>query len=200
MGRIPVPSRQVWAVAVLPDALAAGVRTGFRVNPTRVQEQDQHDLFRQAGAEPERVWAHGDPLPPEGFRVRLIARPPFTPLAAGSVAAIDYTVVNRSDHVLASAPPHPVRVSYRWLRQDMSAFEGEEPVRSLLPGPLPPKGELKGRAKFITPSAPGAYVLRLTLVQEMVGWFDAVDPANAVDVPVDVVAAATGVPLAAPAD
>jgi ABC-type polysaccharide/polyol phosphate transport system ATPase subunit len=201
IGRVEVPSRQVWAVAAVPEALAEGMRTGFRVNPTRVLEQDQQDLFRQAGAEPERVWAHGDPLPPQGFRIRLLARPPFAPLPADSVASISYTLVNRSDHVLASAPPHPVRVSYRWLSESLEPLDDAgEPVRSLLPGTLPPKGEAKGSARVITPRAPGTYTLRLTLVQEMVSWFDEVDPANAVDLPVDVVSRETAAALGTPAE
>ena len=197
IGRVPLPRREVRALAIVPEPLAEGLRAGFRVNPSRVLEQDQRDLFRQAGVEPERIWANGDPLPADGFRVRMLARPPFAPLAAGQVATIDYTIINRSDYILASAPPHPVHVSYRWLPVDGRAVEEGEPVRSLLPALLPPRGQLRGSAKIITPSLPGEYTLRLTLVQELIAWFDVSDPANSVDIPVDVVASATGAALGA---
>ena len=72
VGRIPLGRREVRALAFAPTPLLEGLRTGFRVNPSRVLEQDQRDLFRQAGVEPVRIWANGDPLPSDGFRIRLL--------------------------------------------------------------------------------------------------------------------------------
>src|SRR5207302_3889013 len=48
VARFSVPFREVSDIAVVPRALANGVKTGFRTNPLRVSETDQLQLFRDA--------------------------------------------------------------------------------------------------------------------------------------------------------
>jgi hypothetical protein len=71
--RIPVPSREIYDLVPAPPALVEGVRSGFRTNPLRVAEADQADLFTEAGVRPVRLWATGEPLPPEACRARIEA-------------------------------------------------------------------------------------------------------------------------------
>jgi hypothetical protein len=50
--RLPLPCQEVFDVIRVPTALARGVRQGFRTNPLRAAEQDQHALFRELGVRP----------------------------------------------------------------------------------------------------------------------------------------------------
>jgi SAM-dependent methyltransferase len=88
--------------------------------------------------------------------------------------AFEATVIleNRSDLALKSLPPHPVNLSYHWLDESTGKVVLHDGIRTrlspwLAPGQAEPY-TLYGNA----PSMPGAYVLRVTLVQEGVRWFD----------------------------
>jgi hypothetical protein len=148
-----------------------GVRRGFRTNPLRVAEADQADLFAQAGVWPVRLWATGEPLPPEACRARIQAEVPDE-LPAGSVLALDCLVENRGSAILVSTPPNPVHLSYRW---NPPAGEG---LRSSLPDAIPPATTRRCRLTLETPP-PGDYTLAITLVQEQVRSFDELDDENA---------------------
>jgi acetolactate synthase-1/2/3 large subunit len=175
--RPPLPCQEVFDVIHGPSALARGVRRGFRTNPLRTAEQDQHTLFQEIGTRPARLWAVGDPLPASACRVRLEATVPGT-LEAGTIHEFECLVANCGDAILVSAPPNPVHISYRWVnrREDGDVIEGG---RSILPEALPPGVERTWPFSLLTPEAPGDYRLIVTLVQEQVAWFDELDPRNA---------------------
>jgi hypothetical protein len=172
--RLPLPCQEVFDVIRVPPALALGVRRGFRTNPLRTAEQDQHMLFQEVGARPARLWAVGDPLPASACRVRLEATVPET-LAAGTIHEFECLVANWGDAILVSAPPNPVHISYRWSEHG-EVIEGD---RSILPEALPPGVERTCPFSLRTPETPGDYRLVVTLVQEQVAWFDELDPQNA---------------------
>ncbi|HEY7530545.1 MAG TPA: DUF4915 domain-containing protein, partial [Gemmatimonadota bacterium] len=109
--RWPLPCREVYELVLVPPALVDGARRGFRTNPERVAEAAQRSLFAAAGIEPARLWATGDPLPPDACRVRLAAELPAS-LAPGELRELECTVENRGAAILVSAPPHAVHVSY----------------------------------------------------------------------------------------
>ena len=174
--RIELPCREVYDLLFVPPALLEGVRRGFRTNPLRTAEQAQHELFSAVGTRPARLWVTGEPLPAESCRVRIESTVPDT-LRPGSLNRLECTVSNRGSAILASVPPNPVNVSYRWLGGP-PGIAPEEGLRLPLPEPLPPGATARCRVTVKAPDTPGDYVLKITLVQEQVRWFDEVEAAN----------------------
>jgi acetolactate synthase-1/2/3 large subunit len=174
VARIPLPCDEVYDIVVAPEALIEGVRRGFRTNPVRTAERDQLALFDELGVRPMRIWAIGDALPPEACRVALDASVP-PELAADTWHELDCRVENLGTAFFVSAPPHPVHLSYRWVRDGAS----EEGARSRLPRTIAPRTRADCRVGLAAPSSPGTYELRLTLVQEGIAWFDDLDARNA---------------------
>ncbi len=185
--RIPVPAREIYDLVLAPDDLLEGVRRGFNTNHVRVAEQNQYALFQQAGIEPVRLWASGDRLPREAFKARVTARLPerFVTGAAIEVACV---VENLSGAFFVSAAPYPVQLGYRWL--DASSGEPvDEPswLRAALSRTAAPGEHITCDLRIVPPSRAGRFVLKLTLVQEFVAWFDDIDQSNAFVRTVDVV-------------
>jgi acetolactate synthase I/II/III large subunit len=172
--RLPLPCQEVFDVIQVPAALARGVRQGFRTNPLRTAEQDQHALFQEIGVRPARLWAVGEPLPASACRVRITAKVPEQ-LEAGTVHECECVVANVGDAILVSAPPNPVHISYRWIGPEQM-IEG---LRSILPAALPPGAEQTCRFSLRAPEDRGDYRLTITPVQEQVAWFDDLDERNA---------------------
>jgi hypothetical protein len=177
--RIPLPCEEIYDIVLAPDALVEAVLRGFRTNPVRTAERDQLALFDELGVRPARIWATGDALEPDACRVGLTATLPEE-LAVNSWHEFECQVDNLGAEFFVSAPPHPVHISYRWLRDG----EAEEGTRSRLPRAIPPRGGLVCRVGLVAPSKPGTYDLRLTLVQEGIAWFDDLDSRNALTQPV----------------
>ena len=175
--RIALPCQEVYDVIRVPPELVDGVRRGFRTNPLRTAEQDQHALFAAVGVRPARLWAVGEPLPAGASRVQIRAIVP-PELEADSIHEWECLISNEGNAILVSAPPHPVRISYRWVaRHDPTvALEG---TRTSLPDAIPPGEERRCAFTVRTPRCPGIYDLRVTLVQEGIAWFDDLDPSNA---------------------
>jgi acetolactate synthase-1/2/3 large subunit len=173
--RIPLPCQDIFDVLPVSAALIPGIRRGFRTNPLRTAELDQHALFRAVGVQPARLWATGEPLPPAACRVTLDVTLPEQVISE-TLYEIDCVVANEGHAILVSAPPNPVHISYRWFRGE-EVLEGD---RSILPSALPPGAALPCRLTLRTPPHPDDYVLVITLVQEGVAWFDELHPQNAV--------------------
>jgi hypothetical protein len=172
--RLVVPCDEIYDIVVAPPELVEGVRRGFRTNPLRTAERDQLALFDEVGARPPRLWATGDALAPEDCRIALSASLP-PELAAGSWHEVACRIENLGASFLVSAPPHPVHISYRWVA-DGAAEEGE---RTRLPQSIAPRATADCVLGLRAPAEPGAYELRVTLVQEGVAWFDDLNADNA---------------------
>jgi hypothetical protein len=175
--RIVLPSREIYALALVPLPLVDGLRRGFRTNTMRTADDDMHALFRAAGVEPHRLWAVSDPLPEEACRVDVRADLPRT-MRAGEALDVPWTLTNRAGVVLHSAEPYPVHVASRWFSADGSTLLGEG-ERALLVRSVPPDAEVGGSLRIEAPAGRGERLLRISAVQEHVRWFDDVDPANA---------------------
>ncbi len=187
LGRLPLPCREVYDLLLVPAALLEGVRRGFRTNAQRAAEQEQYALFARAGIEPVRLWATGDPLPPEACRVHVAAEPPAV-LEADADVELSCTLENAGRALLVSAPPNPVLLSYRWFEAGTGRWLAEpEALRTRLPHTLVPGEPAACRMKVRAPAAPGKYLLRITLVQEHVAWFDEIHRENACEWRVEVV-------------
>lgn len=78
-----------------------------------------------------------------------------------------------------------MHLSYRWLEGPHGATL-EEGFRSPLPRALPPGEAGEGPLTVRTPLVRGNYMLRLTLVQEVVSWFDEVTADNGLTSPIEV--------------
>ena len=95
----------------------------------------------------------------------------------GARLSLPVTLTNRSGYELRSLPPNPVHLCYHWLdpiNQKAIVFEGE---RTRLYPALPGYGSEKYGVSIQAPWQRGEYLLRITLVQEGVRWFDS-PPAN----------------------
>jgi acetolactate synthase-1/2/3 large subunit len=188
LGRLSLPCREVYDLLLAPAALLEGVRRGFRTNAQRAAEQDQYALFARAGVQPLRLWATGDPLPPEACRVQVAADVPAV-LEADEDVELSCTLENAGGALLVSAPPNPVLLSYRWFDGCTGRWLAEpEALRTRLPHALVPGEPAACRMKVRAPAMPGKYRLRITLVQEHVAWFDEVHRENACERRVEVVA------------
>jgi hypothetical protein len=66
----------------------------------------------------------------------------------------------------------PVRVSYRWWRQDADLTVSRYTTRVDLPWPLRPGESVTLPVDVQPPAAPGRYRLQIDLVQEFVAWFE----------------------------
>lgn len=175
--RIALPTREVYDVLMVPGELLQGLRRGFHTNPMRDADQSQYALFRAAGVEPRLLWAVSDPLPADACRSDLELEFPDGGLASGTAPLVRYRLVNRGSAILIGAPPNPVNLSWRWFSADGSKLIAEGD-RIALPRSLPPNETVTGEFRLRLPTEAGDYLLRASLVQELVHWFDDLDPAS----------------------
>lgn len=180
LDRIPLPCREVYDLLFVPAALVDGARRGFRTNPLRVAERNQHWLFEALGSAPARILGAGEALRPEDCRVAVQCPiPPVFP--AGQTVTLNCSITNMGEACFVSAPPHPVHLSYRWQRTDSSPeLPHLEGVRTPLESAVLPQGTLRCPMEVLSPARPGEYLLRITLVQESVRWFDDLTDRNGV--------------------
>lgn len=116
------------------------------------------------------------PLTLDATRTTVTAAvPPSMP--ARRMVAVRSETRNEGDTRLASTPPNPVHLSYRWYERDFGEV-GTYGLRTALPRPLEPGARAELELKILTPWDPGRYQLRISPVQEFVAWFDDLDSAN----------------------
>jgi hypothetical protein len=126
------------------------------------------------------------PLPPDACRARLAAVLPRA-VRQRHQTIVACQVENTGSAVLASAPPNPVFVSYRWTdpHTDEPVLDG---IREALPRPLAPGASVGVPVRILAPWDTGTATLRLSLVQEWVAWWDDLDPEHGLVAHVDVTA------------
>ena len=179
LDRLDLPCSEIYDVVVAPRSLADGARHGFRTNPRREAEQDQYAMFDAVGVEPVRLWATGDPLPPQACKVKVAAELPQK-MPRDSLVEVECRVENLGRAILVSASPNPVHISYKWLVGDRSRRIEMEGLRTRLPSALPPKNSSSTKMQIKTPSIAGEFTLLVTLVQEDVAWFDDLSDTNCI--------------------
>lgn len=136
----------------------------------------QAERIESLGRELRRLVESNEPMPPlseaEARLVSLEAKGLPQRLAPGASQAVEVRLDNRSERLLCSAPPWPVHIGARWWdAQGPEPLSDAGPRTPLLP-PLEPQSEGRYFATVRAPHEPGAYRLRLTLVQEEQRWFD----------------------------
>lgn len=177
--RIALEMTEIYDIVLAPPELEAGVRMGFRTNPTRVQQEDQLALFSAAGVTPRRLWATGDPLPVSSLRARIDASLPER-MAPNDVVTVACTITNLGDAIYVTAPPNPIHLCYRWYDDTGKAVGAGTWIHTPLPRALAPGETIGAAARVAAPERAGTYTLALTLLHEGVAWFDEVDPASGV--------------------
>jgi hypothetical protein len=129
----------------------------------------------------------GSPMPAlESGSVRTVVTcdVPRT-VCARDMAKLVCRVSNAGPVALRSTGPNPVHVSYRWFSPDEETVA--EGWRELLHRPLDLRGETEVMLRVLAPWRPGTYELRISPVQELVAWFDDIDPANGLRATIEVV-------------
>ena len=92
------------------------------------------------------------------------------------LAKLDVDVTNLSEVALASVPPYPVCLSYRWRDADGAETDGP---RTMLGRALLLDDAASYTIDLEAPATPGEYQLVVSLVQEGFVWFDGFGPSNA---------------------
>ncbi|MDZ7962341.1 MAG: class I SAM-dependent methyltransferase [Aulosira sp. DedQUE10] len=99
---------------------------------------------------------------------------------------VSIELTNNTGFIINSSFPNPVHISYHWMNEQGTnniIFDGE---RTVIFPPLEPISKNSYTAKIKIPQESGNYILRITLVQENVRWFDQ-EPINLKqDIPITV--------------
>jgi hypothetical protein len=189
--RIVLPAQEVYDVIFTSRQLVEGCRRGFDVNPVRGRELRQHRILTELGVDqPRHLWPSGDPLPWNEFRCGVACEIPATWTAAEALE-VSVRLTNSSTSFFTTAPPAPVYVSYKWLDVETGAYlDDRRAYRSKLPRTIFPAESVVMTALIIAPERVGKAILKITLVQEGIAWFDEQTAANAAEFVVEIVAAA----------
>lgn len=102
----------------------------------------------------------------------LLVEMPVSAMESGEQAIIGVSIVNRSEQVWVGDSFRPVNLSYHWLNDsgEILVLDG---LRTPLPtGGIAPGQTLNTETQVLAPHEAGSYTLVLTLVQELVGWFE----------------------------
>lgn len=105
------------------------------------------------------------------FGQKIGMESPLKAMKPGQTATAAVTITNISTQDWPAGGASPVHLSYHWIDRSgkVAVFEGE---RTVLPKDLNAGGSVKVQATIKAPDQPGDYVLRMTMVQESVNWFD----------------------------
>ena len=124
-------------------------------------------------------------LPPAELQARVVADVPGR-VGAARTMRLTCSVTNHGSRTFRSSAPHPVRLAARW--HDAAGNEVRTIDRGELAAALRPGAHQELDLFTPTPDEPGTYTLTVGLVQELVAWFDDVDPASATTARVQVLA------------
>jgi hypothetical protein len=151
-------------------------------------------VFRESKAGPRP--SHGDVL--SAFDQRLAAQDPPEKVAPASRLTLSVEIGNPSGETWPAMhqSAHPVNLSYHWIPVDRgeTIMDGR---RTALPSPLGPGESVVLDADVETPRTEGSYILRFSMVQEHVDWFDT-RGAEPLDLPVAVGGSLSATPPGSP--
>jgi len=109
--------------------------------------------------------------PLEDFAQQITTHSDVNALVAGATVIVPVNIKNVSNNCWPAGGVHPVRLSYHWLNTNGSVveFDGE---RTILPCDVKVNRSLDIMANIKVPDCKGKHTLRITMVQELVSWFD----------------------------
>ena len=165
-----------------PNSALIFARTDVMFHGVRALTSEQLQGSRRRSIQMQ-FWLH-NARPRAACKTSLWASVPAG-MRVGADEEIGVRLTNRADCELDSSFPYTTNLSYRWF--DSAGMPiAEDGVRTPLPRPLAPGETADGSMRVVAPRAPGRYLLRLSLVQEGVAWFDDIDPDNGAAEPVAV--------------
>lgn len=185
--RFAVPGTEITFLALVHKHWLSALRRGFRTNPLREANYDNHNLLRTTGTDPLHLLTLSEPLPKEALKIRIKAEVPRE-VTAGSRFRVQVDLENLGTGILASTAPCPVHLTYRWFKRDgqSEVEQPEEGFRTRLSRPMPPRYSLECPMTVLAPRAAGSYRLQISLIQEWVMRFDSADLNNACSASVEV--------------
>jgi radical SAM protein with 4Fe4S-binding SPASM domain len=92
-------------------------------------------------------------------------------VSTGVEFEVEVELENKTPMPIGSVMPYPVLISYHWLQPDgyVVVHDG---IRTAIKPLLAPGHRRPFSVRIVAPDQPGSYVLRITLVQEGMQWFD----------------------------
>jgi hypothetical protein len=164
--------------ALVPSALLNGLLNGFDTNPTRVREEAYAARFRALDVEPQTLWPLPGALSAHAMAVQISAALPDR-MRAGTEVVVRYSLRNVGSAWLVPSRPHAVSASYRWYdAKGNQVGRDTTALRTPLPRSLGPKDTTSTVLRVRAPQRAGDFVLMITLVQELVGWFSDASSSN----------------------
>lgn len=156
--REPLPCDEIFALALVPEELVAGLEVGFSTNPAREASLGPRGDALAHGAR----WERASPT------ARLHAAVDETTQPAGRWFAVRFAVEAPSDEALLPVGESAWRIGARWLRA--SGEPHDEGARARLSAPVLAGGRGEGTIRVRMPEEPGEHVLELRLLQEHRRW------------------------------
>ncbi len=89
-----------------------------------------------------------------------------------------------TEEALGTWPPFPLNWAYRWRQEGSPDVTDRESVRTPFRRPVPPAGDDAFAVEVVAPERLGAFVLRITLVQEGLRWLDHAETPACAETPV----------------
>jgi Domain of unknown function (DUF4915) len=180
--QISIPAQEIYDLQFVPPEFTDGIRRGFDVNPTRTSEFRQYRILTELGNDqPRTLWPSGDPLPWGDFRCELACQLPVA-AKCGDLFELPSRVTNRSASFFTNAQPAPIFLSYKWLNPQTGEYlDDNRAYRSPLPRTIFPGETVEMIARIVVPDRPGPAILRLTLIQEGISWFDEQDASSGIE-------------------
>jgi cyclopropane fatty-acyl-phospholipid synthase-like methyltransferase len=132
-----------------------------------------------------KAYLQMNPLPPipEG-KLQLRVMDNQNQVTVRSEFNVEVEIHNQSNFILNSYRPHPVNIAYHWMDEfgtKSLIFDGER--SSILPS-IEAMDKKIYKVRIKAPKTSGKYILRVTLVQEGVRWFDEFPTNLAINIPV----------------
>jgi hypothetical protein len=119
------------------------------------------------------------------FSMRVIT--PLTQVLRGSTFPVTVEARNHGQVTVGSLPPVPVFLAYHWIDSrtgSVLVFEGR---RTLLSRPLEPGAARRYDMQVLAPASARSTILRLTMVQDGIAWFDQPPAPVFADLPLEVI-------------
>lgn len=145
---------------------------------SKQQMRTATDLFAIASHQPinqEQLKAlfRMEPLPPipAGKLNLVVTKHPFI-VKVNTEFNVDLEITNYTNSIINSYLPNPIQISYHWLDEKATKSIVMAAGRSRIFPPLSPLEQINYKVRVKALDKQGKYVLRMTLVQEFVRWFD----------------------------
>jgi MoaA/NifB/PqqE/SkfB family radical SAM enzyme len=140
--------------------------------------QKQHDLLCHSCLSETYAAANTDALVenvaiPDRAAISLEILDPCEKSIPTTPRTFRVRVTNGSNADLTSLPPRPVHLSYHWLDVASGDIIVQDGLRTRLLPKLSARTAEVYDMVVVPPARPGRYLLRTTLVQEDIAWFDA---------------------------